>query len=45
MIGDMPTRFKYKNTTKNSYGLTAEEILFAKDAHLNQFVSLKKLVP
>ena len=45
MIGDLPCRFKYKEVEKNRFGLTPEEILFSKDAHLNQFVSLKKLVP
>ena len=45
MIGDMPCRFKYKPVEENRFGLTPEEILFAKDSHLNQFVSLKKIVP
>lgn len=45
IIGDMPCRFKYKDVERNAFGLTPEEILFAKDSSLNQFVGLKKLVP
>jgi protein KRI1 len=45
MIGDMPTRFKYRQVEANSYGLSTEEILFAKDTTLKQFVSLKKMAP
>ena len=45
IIGDMPTRFKYRRVEKNSYGLTTEEILYARDSTLKQFVSLKKMAP
>ena len=45
LIGDMPTRFKYRTVDKNSYGLSTTEILFAKDTALKQFVSLKKMAP
>jgi protein KRI1 len=41
----MPTRFKYRQVEKNTYGLSTEEILFARDATLKQFVSLKKMAP
>ncbi|GMH69196.1 hypothetical protein TrST_g2305 [Triparma strigata] len=43
IIGDMPTRFKYKAVEKNDYGLKAEDILAADDSELNNYVSLKKL--
>jgi len=45
VIAGMPTRFKYRQVEKNSYGLSTEEILFAKDSTLKQFVSLKKMAP
>lgn len=45
MIGDMPCRFKYKQVQPNSYGLSTEEILFAKDSTLKEYVSLKKMAP
>ena len=28
IIGDMPTRFKYRKVEANRYGLTPEEVLF-----------------
>jgi len=43
--GGIKTRFKYINVTKNSYGLTDDDILYADDRALNQFVSLKKIMP
>jgi protein KRI1 len=45
VIAGMPTRFKYRQVERNSYGLTTEEILFARDTTLKQFVSLKKMAP
>jgi protein KRI1 len=45
IIGDMPTRFKYRSVEANNYGLSTEEILFARDSALKQFVSLKKMAP
>jgi protein KRI1 len=45
IIGDMPTRFKYRKVKPNRYGLTPEEILFARDSSLKQYVSLKRMAP
>lgn len=35
--------FRYRETSPQSFGLTARDILMADDAHLNQFAGLKKL--
>lgn len=45
IVAGMPTRFKYRSVPKNNYGLSTEEILFAKDTTLKNFVSLKKMAP
>eukprot|EP00252_Welwitschia_mirabilis_P011719 TRINITY_DN2609_c0_g1_i1.p1 TRINITY_DN2609_c0_g1~~TRINITY_DN2609_c0_g1_i1.p1 ORF type:complete len:702 (-),score=222.67 TRINITY_DN2609_c0_g1_i1:327-2432(-) len=45
VIGDIRTRFKYREVQPNSYGLKTEEILMTDDKDLNQFVSIKKLAP
>jgi protein KRI1 len=37
------TRFRYRETSPQSFGLTAKDILMADDAALNQFAGLKKL--
>ncbi|EAW23231.1 KRI1 family protein [Aspergillus fischeri NRRL 181] len=37
------TRFRYRETSPQSFGLTARDILMADDAQLNQFAGLKKL--
>ena len=45
IVAGMPTRFKYRQVEPNAYGLSTEEILFARDTTLKQFVSLKKMAP
>lgn len=45
IVAGQPTRFKYRKVKPNRYGLSPEEILFAKDTTLKQYVSLKKMVP
>lgn len=37
------TRFRYRETSPQSFGLTARDILMADDAQLNKFAGLKKL--
>jgi protein KRI1 len=38
-----PTRFRYRETSPTSFGLTARDILMAPDTALNEFVGLKKM--
>ncbi|KAI0840579.1 Krr1-domain-containing protein [Hypoxylon sp. FL0890] len=38
-----PSRFAYRDTRPESFGLTTRDILMASDADLNQFAGLKKL--
>ena len=38
-----PGRFRYRETSPSSYGLTAHDILLASDTQLNQYVGLKKM--
>jgi protein KRI1 len=45
IIAGIPTRFKYRKVEPNSYGLSTEEILFARDTTLKNYVSLKKMAP
>lgn len=44
-IGDLKTRFKYRQVEPNSYGLKTYEILQSDDRDLNQYVPIKKLAP
>uniref|UniRef100_A0ACD5VQ98 Uncharacterized protein n=1 Tax=Avena sativa TaxID=4498 RepID=A0ACD5VQ98_AVESA len=44
-IGDLKTRFKYRQVQPNSYGLKTWEILQSDDRFLNQYVPIKKLAP
>lgn len=37
------TRFRYRETSPQAYGLTARDILMADDSQLNQYAGLKKL--
>eukprot|EP00249_Psilotum_nudum_P021202 c28017_g1_i1 orf=39-2042(+) len=43
MIGNLPTRFKYRQIKQNTYGLSTFDILLADDKDLNEYISLKKL--
>ncbi|KAI8927210.1 KRI1-like family C-terminal-domain-containing protein [Entophlyctis helioformis] len=45
LIGDLPTRFKYRQVEPETYGLKPDEILDADDTELRKVVALKKLAP
>ncbi|KAI9816484.1 MAG: KRRI-Interacting protein 1 [Pycnora praestabilis] len=38
-----PSRFRYRETSPLTYGLTARDILMASDSQLNQYAGLKKM--
>ncbi|KAL0004842.1 hypothetical protein SO802_012403 [Lithocarpus litseifolius] len=44
-IGDLKTRFKYAKIKPNRFGLSPAELLLMNEKELNQYVSLKKIVP
>ncbi|CAG5103584.1 Oidioi.mRNA.OKI2018_I69.chr1.g838.t1.cds [Oikopleura dioica] len=43
MVGDTACKFRYREVDKEDYGLTADELLNATDAELNQWVGLKRV--
>lgn len=45
IAGGIKTRFKYKRVESADYGLDEEDLLYADDKKLNQYVSIKKLAP
>ncbi|KAI8620313.1 KRI1-like family C-terminal-domain-containing protein [Chytriomyces sp. MP71] len=45
MIGDLPTRFKYRKVEPEDFGLSAVEILMAPEPALNELVPLKHIAP
>ncbi|KAJ6590018.1 KRI1-like family C-terminal-domain-containing protein [Mycena vulgaris] len=45
LVGGMPTRFHYTSVAPQTFGLTPVEILLAKDAELNEYMSVKKYAP
>lgn len=44
IVEDMPTRFHYRETIPNDYGLSAEEILMATDEELDKWINLNETV-
>lgn len=44
IIDDLPTKFHYRETEPNDYGLSAEELLMATDEELEQWAKLHKTI-
>ena len=44
-FSNRPGQFRYRETSPTTFGLTPNDILFASDSQLNQYVGLKKLAP
>lgn len=44
IVGDLPTRFHYRETEPNDYGLSAEELLMATDEELDQWINIKEAI-
>lgn len=44
IIGDMPTKFQYREVEPNDYGLSAQELLMASDEELDKWISLKAAI-
>ncbi|TAQ83805.1 hypothetical protein B7494_g7874 [Chlorociboria aeruginascens] len=42
-LNKQPTRFRYRETSPTSFGLTARDILMAPETSLNKFAGLKKM--
>ncbi|TQS35466.1 hypothetical protein Golomagni_04112 [Golovinomyces magnicellulatus] len=40
-----PNRFRYRETSPTTFGLTVQDILMAPDSSLNQYAGLKKMAP
>lgn len=45
IAGGIKTKFQYVPVQKESFGLTNDDLLYADDKLLNQYVSIKKLAP
>lgn len=44
MVGDLPTKFHYRETEPNDYGLSAEELLMATDEELETWCKLRDTI-
>ncbi|KAF7350977.1 Kri1-C domain-containing protein [Mycena sanguinolenta] len=45
LVGGQPTRFHYASVAPQKFGLSAVDILLAKDSELNEYMSVKKYAP